>query len=250
MIIEYARPKTIEDALQLLNRTDPYTVPIGGGSLVSQQYNKEFAVVDLQDLGLNYIKKIENKYHIGATTTLAELEKPLEKFDLEETIRIQAGRNQRNTATIAGVIKKSDGRSPLLTALLPLDSFLVWEPGNLTISLGNWLPVRGNWHEPKLIKEIIIPDIKIVFDSVARSPKDKPIICCAIAKWPNGRMRAAVGGFGEIPLLVSDGNEKDDLQVAVRSVLKDSNDQWASSTYRMETGMVLMKRLYSRLSAQ
>lgn len=250
MIIEYTRPKSIETAIELLERKTPTTLAIGGGSSIRQNHEDPCAVVDLQDLGLSYLRRENGKIHIGATTTLTQIEAEFGGTDLTGAIQIQASRNQRNTASLAGLVKKANGRSPILTTLLALDATLVWEPGEKTLSLGNWLPLRETWQGAVLIREVILPDVPFVFDSIARSPKDQPVICCAIAKWPNGRMRASVGGFGKIPLLIADGNSSDDLQVALQSALKEANDPWASAAYRLEAGMVLIRRLATRLLAQ
>jgi CO/xanthine dehydrogenase FAD-binding subunit len=96
MITEYSRPKSLEAAIKLLERKDPQTLPIGGGSLISQHNGKKFAVVDLQDLGLSFIRKENGKTHIGATTTLAQIENSFPamnwqrrfKFRLDETSEI------------------------------------------------------------------------------------------------------------------------------------------------------------------
>ena len=52
MITIYHRPKSIEEALQLLGRTAPRTVPLGGGTLLSHPHSEAVEVVDLQALGL------------------------------------------------------------------------------------------------------------------------------------------------------------------------------------------------------
>jgi CO/xanthine dehydrogenase FAD-binding subunit len=243
MIVEYARPKTFEAALQLLMRTEPVTVAIGGGSTVSKHYGKKIAVVDLQDLGLNYVQREGNVLRIGATVTLARLEAEFAGTDLVEAIQIQAGRNQRNTATIAGLLKKANGRSPLLTALLALDASLVWLPGDKTIRLEEWLSVRTGWNGAALIKEVVIPQAELAIESIARSPKDTPIICLATAKFADGKIRSAVGGFGEVPLVFAG----EDVAHGMEDLLTNSTDEWASAEYRLQAAKVLANRISSRL---
>ena len=250
MIIEYARPKTITEAVNLLNRETPITVPLGGGSVVSKHHGRQMAVVDLQDLDLNQIRSENGKTIIGATSTLSQIEAFYKSSAIAQAIQIQAGKNQRNSGTIAGLVKMADGRSPLLTLLLALDAQLNWEPRNKSISLGNWLPIRSEWKESSLITKIVVPEEKVVFESIARTPKDIPIICCAIALWPNGRMRVTLGGFGKIPNLVLDGTKNDDIGIAVYSALRDSDDQWASAEYRREAGQKLALRLFSDILAE
>ena len=68
MITQYYRPQTLEEALQLLSRSD--TRPLGGGTLLTQRSEESFSVVDLQALGLDKINKSGDRLEIGAATTL------------------------------------------------------------------------------------------------------------------------------------------------------------------------------------
>ena len=218
--------------------------------MLSKHSGKKFAVVDLQNLGLNKIIQENGKIVIGATSTLTQIEAQFSGTDMVQAIQIQAGKNQRNSATIAGLVKLADGRSPVLTLLLALDAQIAWEPGNVSLSLGNWLPVRNTWKEAILISDVIVPEVKFVFDSIGRTPKDKPIVCCAIALWPNGRMRVSLGGYGKIPALVLDGTKDDNIEIAVRSALTKASDQWASAEYRQVAGEKMVQRLFAQVMAQ
>ena len=51
MITTYHRPQTLEEALTLL--TQPNTVPLGGGTLLSQPTTDSVQAVDLQSLSLD-----------------------------------------------------------------------------------------------------------------------------------------------------------------------------------------------------
>jgi CO/xanthine dehydrogenase FAD-binding subunit len=250
MIVEYFRPKSMDEALTLLKRKQPRTIPLGGGTTISKSQGEPVAVVDLQSLGLDTISKENGNFILGSTVTLSSMETFINLPAFSEAVQIQASKNLRNSGTIAGLICSANGRSPLLTLLLALDCHLIWEPEGREISLGNWLPVRKDWKDGLLISKVILPDTKFRFGSVGRSPKDQPIICCAIAKWANNRMRVAVGGFGKIPTLVLDGNTSDEIEIAVASALKDASDQWASAEYRIEAGMKLAKRLMNELIAE
>lgn len=247
MIIEYQRPKTIKDALELLSREQPHTIPLGGGSVVNTSKADDIAVVDLQALNLGGMSLKGTDYELGATATLSEIDVFLKKDAFTEAISIQAGKNLRNSGTIAGMICSSDGKSPLLTLLLAMDARLVWEPGSREISLGDWLPLRGENNEGKLITKVIVPDVAVRFTSIGRSPKDQPVICCAIARWTSKRVRVAMGGFAKIPTLVLDGREDDDLEVAIKSALHEASDQWASAEYRIEAGTRIARRLFDDL---
>ena len=55
MIIDYSRPKSIKEAVDLLARKDPKSIPLAGGSVISKYKGDPVAVIDLQDLGLDKI---------------------------------------------------------------------------------------------------------------------------------------------------------------------------------------------------
>jgi CO/xanthine dehydrogenase FAD-binding subunit len=82
MITNYFRPKTLDEAIQLLVKLN--TRPLGGGTVINQHSNETFEVVDLQALGLDKIHKRGEKLEIGATTTLQAL---LESAHAPETVK-------------------------------------------------------------------------------------------------------------------------------------------------------------------
>jgi CO/xanthine dehydrogenase FAD-binding subunit len=247
VIIEYLRPNDIEGAIKLLQRESPITLPLGGGSILSKYQANPFAVVDLQALGLNRIKIENGLIEIGATATLSEIESALKNDVFTDVIRLQAGKNQRNSGTIAGLLNVADGRSPLLMLLLAMDAQITWQPGDKQISLESWLPQRHNWCEAQLITKVTIPDVTIRFESIGRTPKDRPIVAVAIAKKPNGKLRIAIGGFGEIPTLALDSDNWADTAKAVDEAYSAAEDQWASAEYRREAGKKLAVRLVHEL---
>ena len=241
MITQYYRPQTLEEALQLLSRSD--TRPLGGGTLLTQRSEESFSVVDLQALGLNYLIKSGERLAIGATTTLQTLlESSYTPAVLESALLLETPLNLRNMGTVAGTLVTCDGRSPFAAVMLALDAKLIFAQGDETITLGNYLPTRAGAPN-KLITKIEIPlNVHLAFETVARSPSDKPIVCAALAKWPSGRTRMALGGFGASPALALDGNTPNDLQAAARNAFAEAGDEWASKEYRSEIAAVLAKR--------
>ncbi len=247
MIIDYSRPKSIKEALELLARKEPRSIPLAGGNVIRKHKGDPVAVVDLQELGLDKITNKDGVTNFGSMVTLDAFEKYSSNTDITEAISIQAAKNKRNSSTLGGLVCMADGRSSMLTLLLAMDAELIWEPGDKIISLGNWLPLRREWSDGEIITTIRIPETEIRFGSISRSPKDLPIFSCALAKWNSGRLRVAVGGFGSLPTLVLDGNAMDDVQTAVKIALQEANDQWASADYRMEAGSKLAGRLFTDL---
>ena len=251
MISEYHRPKTLDEATQLLSKPD--TRPLGGGTALNRPSPERFAVVDLQALGLDKIHKRGNKLEIGATATLQVLLDSMHiPSALQETIRLETTFNLRQMATIAGTLVACDGRSTFTTAMLALDAKVtVISNQSSVIGLGDLLPFRADNLRDKLITKIVIPlNVKLAFESVARTPADKPIVCAALAQWPSGRTRLALGGWGKSPLLAMDGNEPGGVEEAARNAFAEAGDEWASAEYRSEMAAVLARRCVGKLHVE
>jgi len=249
MIIEYHRPENLADTLELLNHQDPPTFPLGGGTVLSRLSRPDFAVVDLQQLGLNKLEPEGQLLHIGATVTLQQL-LDSESFpsaihqSLQDSLVHEAGLNLRQTATVAGTLTSCDGRSPFVTALLALDPRLVWAGSNETQPLGDFLPLRQSFGKSRLIIDIRVSmNANLRFTMVARTPMDRPIVCAAVATWPSGRTRVTLGGFGKAPILAMDGPESGGAAVAAQEAYRFAEDEWASAAYRMDTAAKLVQRM-------
>jgi len=249
VIKAYFRPKTMQEALDILSDPALNAIPLGGGTNISQIKSRDVAVVDLQELGLNYINPKGNSLKIGGTTTLNSL---ATYTGLDEQFRQAAAQeanyNIRQQATIAGTIVAGDGRSTLLVALLALNGFLSWLPGSLDQEIGEFLLTRNGNYPGKLIDSVTLPlNPKLRFSAVRRSPADLPEICVAMAVWPSGRLRIALGGFGPYPILALDAPERGGAEMAVRDALTNSGDQWASAEYRQQAGAALVRRMLAEL---
>jgi len=249
MITQYYRPQNLEEALQLLSQAD--TRPLGGGTVLTQRTDASFSAVDLQALGLDDLSKSGDRLEIGATVTLQTL---LVSNYIAEALKaallVESPLNLRNMATVAGSLVTCDGRSPFAVVMLALDAKMTFVPGNEQITLGNYLPLRGGAEAVrpnKLIIKIEIPlNVKLAYETVARTPGDKPIVCAALAQWPSGRTRLALGGYGATPALALDGNAPNDLEAAARNAFSEADDAWASKEYRSEMAGVLAKRCLAR----
>ncbi len=269
MIVEYHRPSTIQETLALLARVQPVTAPLGGGSLLNQPSPEPVAVVDLQSLGLDKIEGRGNSFLVGATALLRALceASGLEGISLppalSRAVRHEATNNLRNVATVAGTLVGADGRSPFTTVLLAMDARLAILPGfqgvpgaqeedrdlpavsgtAADISLGDLLPLRKERLRGRLITQVILPlNVRLEYEYVARTPADWPIVCSAVAQWPSGRTRVALGGFGAAPVLAMDGPEPGGAETAARSAYSQAGDDWASGDYRQAMAEVLTRR--------
>ncbi len=251
MIVEYHRPQTLDEALKLIGRPSPRTLPLGGGTILSHSSGDSIEVVDLQGLGLNTLHKRGRDLDIGATVTLQALyESKHTPAALKLAIKLETPLNLRNMGTVAGTFVSADGRSTFAAALLALDAKLTLQPGDEVLLLGNFLPLRGQALRGKLITRVAIPlQAKLAFDYVARTPADKPLVCVALAQWPSGRTRLAVGGYGLVPMLAMDGTEPDGVETAARNAFQEASDEWGSAEYRMDIAATLAKRALQEIQA-
>jgi len=243
-ISEYHRPHTIDEALALLARAKPTSIPLAGGTAIDRTARQPFALVDLQGLGLDRITRRGNTLEIGAMVTLQAMLDSAVPDALAEVIRLEATHNLRQAARAAGTLVAASGRSPFTTALLALDALLTVLPGPEQIGLGDLLPLRSERLRGRLITQVNIPlNARLAYEYVARTPADLPIVCAAAAAWPSGRRRVALGGFGRAPTLAFDGSGADGVEAAARSAYSQAGDEWASAEYREEMAGVLVKRI-------
>lgn len=249
MIVEYYRPQDIQETLDLLDNQTIKTVLMGGGSAIDRYQVTPFAVIDLQDVGLEEINKKSNFLEIGATVRLQSLfENPQVQEELKRIITLEATYNLRQVATAAGTLIAANGRSPFTTAMLALDASLTLMPGEEELPLGKVLFMRARKLGSRLITKITIPtNVQLAYEQVARSPADLPIVCAAVATWPGGRTRATLGGFGEAPVLASDGPYQGGEVPAAHDAYSHAGDEWASAEYRQEIAAILVKRCLAKL---
>jgi CO/xanthine dehydrogenase FAD-binding subunit len=244
--LEFIRPSTIEEAVELLKRG----IPLAGGTEITPRRRVLQAVIDLSKLGLDQITISESRISIGATTKLQAI---LESNDLPQTLRdvcrLEAGWNIRNMATIAGVIKTADGRSPLMTVLLAINPDVIYEPGGERINLDAFLDIRD---QPQIIRSIEFnTPLDLYYEQVARSPRDYPLVSVALLKQAGTKgeagVRISLGGFDQRPIQIE--TMKDDLEGAAhlaKDAYANADDAWASGEYRSHVAEVLVNRLVAK----
>jgi CO/xanthine dehydrogenase FAD-binding subunit len=251
MIAEYYRPDTLDEAVTLLSDEEKTLKPLGGGTWLSRRQSEAFGVVDLQDVGLDQIEARGQRIAAGAAVRLGELlEHPDVHPEIKQAILIDSSQNLRNMATLGGWLVSSDGRSILSTVLLALDATLTWLPDDERVRMGNWLPMRATEPPGVLMTEVewwTRPHL--VFEYVARSPKDRPILIVAAAQWGSGRTRVVLGGYGKTPIVAMDGPEDRGVDVAARDAYFEAEDAWATAVYRREVASRLALRCLDRIDA-
>ena len=253
MIIEYHRPDSIKEMMNLLSRDDPRTVVLGGGLFLNEVVKDQISVADIQNLGLNKIKTKGKKQILGAGTTLQTiLNNDKVSPVLKSAIKYQESYNRRQVATLAGTVMAATGRSAITAVLLVLDAEIEMigdGEQTTTMQLGDFLPLREEYSIGTLITGISIPTvITSSFNSASRSPADLPIIAAAVSQWPSGRTRVVLAGYGEQPVMVLDGPNSEGAEAAAKDAYSKAGDQWASAEYRAETAGVLVRRCLDQIA--
>ncbi len=254
--MEYLRPKTIEEALELLAEG----IPLGGGTqLVSDRFDLT-KVIDLQSLGLDQMREQDGIISIGAMTRLQSLltgDVTLPQA-LRAACRFEAAWNIRNQATLGGLLIGADGRSPLLTVFSVLEPKFNLVPDDVIISLADLLKRRKSGKEPFILLEMSFKrPLCLAYDYVARAPMDTPIVSAAAAMHDAGEKKGitvSIGGYGEGPLFWTVDYNEDRREALLSEVaekakgyFQEAGDAFASAEYRAEVAGILVVRVVSEV---
>lgn len=251
MYSEYFRPASLEEAVKLLTNEEKILRPLGGGTHLSRFQDDVVGVVDLQNASMDTIEKRGQRIVAGAMVRLSTLlTHPDVHPEIKRAIKVDASQNIRNMVTLGGWLVSGNGRSVLSTVLLALDTTLTWEPNGERVRMGNWLPLREIEPPGVLITEVewwMRPHL--VFEYVARSPKDRPTLVVAAAQWGSGRTRVVLGGYGDAPIVAMDGPEDRGVDAAARDAYYDADGPWATAVYRREVASRLALRCLDEIDA-
>jgi CO/xanthine dehydrogenase FAD-binding subunit len=245
--VKYFRPGSLKEAIELLTMQD--TIPLAGGTYLTSL--KPFAknLVDLQDLGLDKIKARTNFIEIGSMVKLQQLYNSQilpEPFQI--ALKLEAPLNIRNSISLGGQITRCTGRSSLATALLAMDAKITLKPGSETLSLLEFLLIKRNGLKNQIITSILIePKIQFSFHFISRTSYDLPIVCVAVGEFQSSKLRIALGGYGENPILAYEGRFSDNLELFAGNAFTNAEDAWASASYRSAMAEILTKRCLDQL---
>ncbi|MCJ7514036.1 MAG: FAD binding domain-containing protein [Anaerolineales bacterium] len=250
--IEYERPDSLEQALRLL----PQGQPLGGGTALAPQRRELALVIDLQGLPLDQLSVDEGGIRLGATLKLQALVESAPRLPAALVLAagLEAPLNLRNMATVAGTIVACDGRSPLVAVLLAMEAAARLAPGDSAVPLDSLLDARPEGLSGRLITSIDLrPVVRLQYEQVARSPKDRPIVCAALGRLlgeaGQTEYRLVLGGHGSRPARVLraeqalQGGDLEAAGAAAAAAYAEAGDAWASSAYRSHVAAVLTRRL-------
>ena len=259
--VEYAKPGSVAEALELLASNDGARALAGGQTLVNVMKARAASPDMLVDLnGLDELRGIElaadGTLTIGAMTTYSELTASAEakaRPILGEVCAQIADVQVRNRGTIGGNVCSNDPTNhlpPLMVAVgarmtiasaegereVPADEFF----------LGVYLTAAG---PGELLTRIAIPAGKRDGFAAVTLGADGTCICNAAAS-VNGNVRVALGCVDAVPVLIT-ADALEGVADAVRAAdLMPPSDVHASSEYRIHLAAVLAERAAAEASSR
>ncbi len=264
----YYRPKTVEEAVSLV-QSNPNAVYLGGGAwTVAQGDAKLETVVDLQDVGLGGITAEAQTVTLGAMSTLQEIIDHPEAGKLANGVLATAAsftqsRSLREQGTLGGTLIVAGAADPLTTAFLVLDAEVHYaDPVAHKVPFVSFVGYRDRLIKTKvLLTQVAVQQLPArsaaSFQTVGRSPKDKPIVCAAayvaVEEGLPAEVRIAVGGADAQPVrlhkaehllkgqLLSAKKVEQALAPALAE-LHPQADFRGSEEYRLEMAKVLARR--------
>jgi aerobic carbon-monoxide dehydrogenase medium subunit len=255
--LDYARPASVKEAVQLLSAREDARALAGGQSLVNVMKTRVAApelVVDLNGIdALRGIAADGGALTIGAMTTYAAIvdssEVAAARPVLAEVARTIADVQVRNRGTIGGNVCSNDPTNhfpPLLAALQA--EFTIRSPaGERTVDTDEFFEgvFATAVHPGDLLTAIRIPakgDARDGWASATLGREGTGIVSVA-ASVSGGSARIAIGCVAATPVVLTASADETAVADAVKSAeLDPPNDVHASADYRRHLASVLAAR--------
>ena len=257
---QYVRPKTTQEAYDLLQANRLATVI--GGMMWLRLSDRTIPVgIDLSACGLDGIEETDDAFVIGAMVTLGQLEND-EAFRLmtrsvfTDGVHDIVGTQFRNLATVGGSAYARMGFSDIVTALLPLDTWVEFTGAGLM----RFADFVNGGAARDVLERIIVKkhDYRASFKCLRNSATDFSTLNACAALW-EGQWHLAVGARpkkakfleGDALGLPADFTP-DELEAACQRArdLNYGTDRRASAAYRAELAHVLSRRAIEAAAAQ
>ncbi|RMF58549.1 MAG: hypothetical protein D6743_17555 [Calditrichaeota bacterium] len=262
----YFRPKSISEALALLQKNSGSVLVIAGGTkLVRAENHVVRELVDISGLGLNQINLEAGLLRIGATVTVQELVDASEIQAFADGIISEAAqlthhsRQVRNASTVGGELATTGPLSPLYCALLVLQA-------QVRIAGGEEFALAMNIFKNKkevsggLLLEVLVPETAPHCSAALAAAGERvgqPAICaCARLTLQKGRceeVKLAISGTAPVPQRLHEvetfltgkkvtANTLDEVADRVTALYQPISDALASQTFRREASRFVVKK--------
>lgn len=265
---EYFLPQSIEEAIGLLDEPGQEILILAGGTLAMPLINEGIStpqkVVGIKDAGLNYLKRVNGEFIIGATTTLTQMENQDEISILKDAARAVGGWAIRNMGTVGGNLFAPSPGGDFAVALLALDAkvVIIGSDDERTLPIDQFFTgfMTNVLQSGEIVKEfqIPLPVGKTGYLKFGRRSANTPSVVTVavnlkIAEDTVEEARIALGAVGPYPLRaykaeealvgkpLTDETIKDAAQIAVGES-EPFTDAIASEWYRERMIPIVLKR--------
>jgi carbon-monoxide dehydrogenase medium subunit len=280
-IERFYRPTTLREALLLLRKVGKHgRIVAGATDIVTQADRSSRFLIDINHVGLNYVRGNKRGCLIGAATTMAEIEHSPVTLAFAGGILAKAASTcgsiqNRNMATVGGNIANASPAADTAVVLLVLDTQVRVANSRRSRNIALTEFYSGP-HQTvlngDLLEEIVIPALPgggrlgWSFQKLGRTETDISLVNAAAGLQidPRGRIkwgRIALGAVGPTPmrarnaegLLLGNRFSEELLARAGEAVMREVNpigDGRASAEYRREMSGVLARRALHECASQ
>lgn len=272
-VSDYYLPKSLDEALILLDKHGPEVLVMGGGTVVMPLINGGVSipekVMGLRHAGLDTIRESSGHVTIGATVSLSEMEDFNAISILQTAARNTAAWSVRNLGTVGGNLFVPPTAGDLAVALLALDARvkLVSRSGERTVSLSDFYTgfLSNVMRDNELLAEIQvpIPSGETVYVKYGRKQSNTPSVVTVAAHIifdgaQVDRARIALNGVGPHPIramnaeaaLAGSKLSNSSIQAAAKEAANECepfSDAVASEWYRRRMVDVYVRRALTGL---
>ena len=271
----YLLPRSLPEALGLLERHGPDLLVMAGGTvampLINEGISLPSAVMGLRLAGLDGIERSNGRLRIGATTTLTQLLEQDEVPVLREAARNTASWSIRNMGTVGGNLFTPPPGGDVAVALLALDASvtLAGARGARVVSLADFYTgfLTNELAADELLAElwVPVPSQPTAFIKFGRKHANTPAVVTVAARleWSGDRVadaRIALGAVGPHPirarkaeqLLLGSGLDAGAIAAAAEAAMVECEpftDGIATEWYRRRMVGLFVGRALEQLAA-
>ena len=271
---EYFQPRSLDEAIDLLEAYSPEILVIAGGTiavpLINQGVSRPTKVMSLRRAGLDYIARSNGGYAIGAATTLTSMVEQTAIPILSEAAHAVGGWSIRNMGTVGGNLFAPPPAGDFAVALLALDAILevASKLDTESISLDEFYIgfMSYDLAPDELVTEIYIPAPtgKTAYTKFGRRHANTPAVVTVAARVveDGGKVedaRLALNAVGPHPMrakraeqaLVGNRMDADTIQHVARIAAEECEpftDAIASADYRRRMVEVFVRRTLEKIA--
>ncbi len=271
---DYFLPRTLPEALGLLEGHGPELLVVAGGTvampLINEGISLPDAVMGLRLAGLDRLERAGDTLRIGATATLTQLLDQDAVPMLREAARNTASWSVRNMATVGGNLFTPPPGGDVAVALLALDATVTLASARheRVLQLGEFLTgfMSNALAADELLVEIRVPirSGPTAYLKLGRKHASTPAVVTVAVRlgWHEGRVadaRIALGAVGPHPIraraaeqiLVGSGLNADAIASASVAAARECNpftDGIATDWYRRRMAGLFVRRALEQLA--